>query len=412
MALSGVAGDPDGDTLSASWSGDGATFTDKTALRTTAAFAEAGRYTLTLAVGDGSTTVSDKVNVTVTDAPLGTGTWETLPPTATARQEVSYVQLGGKFYLAGGSALHEVYDPVARTWGTLEPLPKNLDHIQGVSVGGNIYYLGGLAGWPGPAVRTVHIYDPATDSFTEGAPLPEGRGAGGVAVFGGKIYYAGGLSDFEAQTSFDVYDPATDSWAELPEMPHARDHFHAAVVDGVFYAVGGRVAKLNATIPFVDAFDFKTQTWTTLDTGLPTERGGFATAVLGGEILVIGGEGAGRTRKSRRTTRLRTCGGPSSPCPRPVTAFKPPFVTAVSTSLRAASNKVSARLPYTKSFHWESSNPARSKRYGKHLGKTRLRCPKGDCTKLSYAASLSFNSSFDPFLRARSNAQTPRRLPR
>ncbi len=293
VALSGVAGDSDGDTLSASWSGDGATFSDKTALRTTATFTQAGRYTLTLAVSDGFTTVNDEVNVTVTDAPLGTGAWETLPPTSTARQEVSYVQLGGKFYLAGGSALHEVYDPVARTWGTLEPLPKNLDHIQGVTVGSNIYYLGGLAGWPGPAVRTVYSYNSATDSFTEGAPLPEGRGAGGVAVFGGKIYYAGGLSDFEVQTSFDVYDPATDAWAELPEMPHARDHFHAAVLNGKFYAVGGREAKLNATIPFVDAFDFKTQTWTTLDTSLPTERGGFATAVLGGEILIIGGEGGG-----------------------------------------------------------------------------------------------------------------------
>ena len=37
---------------------------------------------------------------------------------------------------------------------------------------------------------------------------------------------------------------------------------------------------------------FATQTWTTLDTTFPTERGGYASAVLGGEILVIG-EGGG-----------------------------------------------------------------------------------------------------------------------
>lgn len=296
VALSGVAGDPDGDTLSALWSGDGATFSDKTALRTTATFTQAGRYTLTLAVSDGFTMVSDEVKVTVTDAPRGTGAWETLPPTSTARQEVSYVQLGGKFYLAGGSALHEVYDPVARTWGTLEPLPKNLDHIQGVTVSGKIYYIGGnVGGNLRGETDTVYIYDPATDSFTQGATMPQGRGAGGVAVFGSKIYYAGGLSDFEAQASFYAYDPTADSWAELPKMPHIRDHFHAAILGGKFYAIGGREAKINATIPFVDAFDFKTQTWTTLDTSLPTERGGFASAVLGNEILVIGGEGGGDT---------------------------------------------------------------------------------------------------------------------
>ena len=160
-------------------------------------------------------------------------------------------------------------------------------------MGGKIYYLGGLVGWPGPEVGTVYIYDPATDSFSEGAPMPQGRGAGGVAVYEGKIYYAGGLSDAVAQSSFYVYNPDADTWAELPEMPHAKDHFHAAVLGGKFYAIGGREAQINATIPFVDVFDFATQTWTTLDTSLPTERGGFATAVLGGEILIIGGEGGG-----------------------------------------------------------------------------------------------------------------------
>ena len=103
------------------------------------------------------------------------------------------------------------------------------------------------------------------------------------------------LNDFTAQPSFYVYDPAADTWAELPEMPHARDHFHAAVLNGTFYAIGGREVKINATIPFVDAFDFRAQRRTTLGTRLPTERGGFASAVLGNEILVIGGEGGGNT---------------------------------------------------------------------------------------------------------------------
>lgn len=231
-----------------------------------------------------------------TDETTGTGVWETLAPSSEARQEVSYVQLGGKFYLAGGSTLHEVFDPVAGTWSTLTPLPADLDHIQGVALNGKIYYLGGNVGGDlREETDSVHIYDPATDRFTAGAPLPQGRGAGGVAVFENRIYYAGGLSGFAPQPSFFVYDPVANTWEALPPMPNSRDHFHAAVLNGTFYAIGGREARINATIPFVDAFDFETQTWTTLPTELPTERGGFAAAVLGDEILVIGGEGGGNT---------------------------------------------------------------------------------------------------------------------
>jgi len=324
VRLAGEASDPDGDALSTTWRQGGGpaevVIADPTALETTATFSEAGAYTLELSASDGRLTARDEMTVTVEAEPAeGQGSWEELPESPLARQEVSYVQVGGKFYLAGGGAMdgsygsvadHEVYDPVARTWEGLQPLPTALDHIQGVSLDGLIYYIGGLSGWPGPHADTVYIYDPETDSFSEGASMPRGRGAGGVAVHDGKIYYAGGLHTDDAGTDvvawFDVYDPQTDTWTALPDMPRARDHFHAAVVDGVFYAIGGRQGTANATIPHVDAFDFETGTWTTLDTEIPTERGGFASAVLGEEILVIGGEGGGNTYDEVEAYNTRT----------------------------------------------------------------------------------------------------------
>ena len=225
------------------------------------------------------------------------GQWRNLVPSSKSRQEVSYVEAGGKFYLAGGGTLHERYDPVKDSWSTVKPLPKDLDHIQGVELGGKIYYIGGLSSFPGPHVNTVYIYDPASDTFSFGAPMPEGRGrgGGGVAVYGGKIYYAGGLHNGEVVPWFDVYDPAADSWQRLPDMPVARDHFHAAVVDGRFYAIGGRKKAINQTITANHAYDFATNSWKTGLAPLPTARGGFAAAALGGEILVIGGEGNGLT---------------------------------------------------------------------------------------------------------------------
>jgi N-acetylneuraminic acid mutarotase len=201
--------------------------------------------------------------------------------------------------LAGGlgGTAHEVYDPATNTWSSVAPLPESLDHIQAVVVGGKIYYAGGLEGWPGPASAQVYIYDPATNSFTQGAPMPAGRerGAGGVAVYQGKIYYAGGLNGGFAKPWFDVYDPAANTWSQLPNMPVARDHFQAQVANGRFWVTGGRDTAINNTITSTIAYDFSTGTWQTGFAPLPTARGGFASAVLGDEILVIGGEGGGTT---------------------------------------------------------------------------------------------------------------------
>jgi hypothetical protein len=216
--------------------------------------------------------------------------WSPVSPSGLRRQEVSYVQLDGKLYLAGGDTRQQVYDPVTDTWRDVAPLPDRLDHIQGVALNGKIYYLGGLTAWPGPHASSVLVYDPTTDAFTRGRPMPRGRGAGGVAVHDGKLYYAGGLHDGVAVPWLDVYDPATDRWAELPDMPRARDHFQAVVIDSRLYAIGGRLVDLGSELDESDAFDLATGSWVTGLAPLPTPRGGFAAAAVGREILVVGGE--------------------------------------------------------------------------------------------------------------------------
>lgn len=234
------------------------------------------------------------------------GTWQTRASTGTARQEVSYVELEGKLYLAGGGTEHQAYDPATDSWKQLAPLPEPLDHIQGVALGGKIYYVGGLVNWPGPPSDNTYVYDPSTDSFSEGAPMPAGRdrGAGGVAAYGGKIYVAGGLArdpgdpgNYVAVPWLDVYDPAADSWTSLPDMPTARDHFQAEIVDGKLYAIGGRAGEVNAVTPVNEVFDIAASQWRTEFgpgvpfAGIPTPRGGFAIGRVGRELYLIGGEG-------------------------------------------------------------------------------------------------------------------------
>lgn len=218
--------------------------------------------------------------------------WEALAPSGFSRQEVSFVRAGRRFYLTGGGKAQEVYNPSTDAWTRASPLPKNLDHIQGVELGGRIYHLGGLEAWPRPASATTYVYDPRLDRFETAAPMPRPRGGGGVAVHDGKIYYAGGLSDGRAVPWFDVYDPATDSWEQLPDLPRARDHFHAVVADGRLFAIGGRDSELGRELTATDAFDFAAGTWSSDLAPIPTPRGGFAAALLGDEIFVIGGEDA------------------------------------------------------------------------------------------------------------------------
>jgi Malectin domain/Kelch motif/Cep192 domain 4 len=256
--------------------------------------ASAGAKSATLQIAHSGSNSPLAVPLTGTGSSLA-GAWESRAPSGPARQEVSYVQVGSKFYLAGGSTTQEVYDPATNAWSTVAPLPQQLDHIQGVEVAGLIYYVGGLQQWPGPNVDTVYIYNPATDTFKQGAPMPRGRGAGGVAVYNGKIYYAGGLNNSMAVPWFDVYDPAANTWTQLPDMPTARDHFHAAVVNGKFYAIGGRNVQIDAMTTVNQAFDFTTGNWTLGLAALPTARGGFAAAALGDEVLIIGGEGNNQT---------------------------------------------------------------------------------------------------------------------
>jgi large repetitive protein len=228
------------------------------------------------------------------------GSWTTRARSGFARQEVSYAEVGGKLYLAGGkSTVQQVYDPATNTWSMVAPLPvpASLDHIQTGVVNGKIYYIGGITSWPGTSVGDVYVYDPATDTVTTGAAMPAGRdrGAGGVAAYNGKVYVAGGVHDGTTVAWFDVYDPAANTWTVLPDIPHRRDHFQAAVVDGRFWAIGGRVSSSSTRVGYNEAFDFAAGSWLTGFAPLPTLRGGFATAVFGTEVAVIGGEGGGAT---------------------------------------------------------------------------------------------------------------------
>jgi N-acetylneuraminic acid mutarotase len=232
--------------------------------------------------------------------------WHSKSPAPLPRQEAAFAELDGRMYLAGGfehggaeSARHDVYDVATDTWSMLPPMPEPAHHLSGVGLGGRVYYLGGLQTLGFRPTGRVWAYDPVTGSWSARAPLPPGRerGAGAVAVHDGRIIYAGGqrivldpLPRRVPVADVDMYDPRTDTWTRLPDMPTPRDHLGLEVVGDTAYAVGGRKLRFDQPVTATEALDLTTRRWRTDLAPIPTSRGGFATGVVGGRIVAIGGE--------------------------------------------------------------------------------------------------------------------------
>ncbi len=255
------------------------------------------------------------------------GTWQTLNPNAgspAGRHEGAYVQAGDKFYLLGGRGIKpvQVYDPAGRTWADAPATPIELHHFQAVTFEGLIYVAGAFTGeYPSETpVPNLYIYNPLTRQWLKGPDIPPNRqrGSAGVVVYNQKIYLVGGITNGHNSgyvTWFDEFDPLTNTWRTLADAPRARDHFHAALIGDKLYAAGGRRTSASTdqlfdlTVPEVDVYDFTANQWSTLPNGIPTQRGAPATAVLNGELVLIGGESGTQVGAHRETEALNPTTG-------------------------------------------------------------------------------------------------------
>jgi N-acetylneuraminic acid mutarotase len=228
---------------------------------------------------------------------LAPGTWTTLAPMPTARQEVAVAALDGRVYVIGGFgagaepvAAVEAYDPVTDRWETRAPLPIPLHHAAPAVAAGRLVVLGGYTGGP---VRwtpsdTVYSYDAARNVWLARAPMPTARGALAVGVLADRIHAVGGSSD-RLTPHHEVYDPVTDRWATASPMRTPRDHLTAVAFQGRLWALGGRRSFAGTQYATVEIYDPGSDSWNP-GPALPTGRGGLAAVALGDRIFVFGGE--------------------------------------------------------------------------------------------------------------------------
>ncbi|MGI8601366.1 MAG: Kelch repeat-containing protein [Verrucomicrobiales bacterium] len=79
------------------------------------------------------------------------GTWQTLAPMPSKRQELATAVLDGKIYVIGGydidgnsTATVEVYDPDTDTWASADPIPFAVNHNSAAVAAGKLYSFGAL----------------------------------------------------------------------------------------------------------------------------------------------------------------------------------------------------------------------------------------------------------------------------
>lgn len=251
--------------------------------------------------GDGEPTAPTPAPIPSPDVSLGAteqaaiaGTWSVAAPMPTARSEITSAVLDGKIYVVGGfqatggnSDIVEVYDPKGDAWETITPLPVRLDHAMAASVDGKLYVMGGYRIFGQEISDATYQYDPVSDTWTERAPMPLGRAAGAAVTTDGLIYVLGGVGPEPAVGQ--VYDPNSDGWtSQFSPIAAPREHLTAQLVNRTIYVIGGRWQGVNVNTVEVLRI-VPGGTWEML-APMPTARGGLASAVVRGEIHVVGGE--------------------------------------------------------------------------------------------------------------------------
>jgi len=237
------------------------------------------------------------------------GTWHTMecPNNAIARHECSFVEVDGLFYLLGGRGIKSVsiFNPKTKTWSEGLAPPIEIHHFQGISYKGKIYVIGAMTGkYPyEKPLENILVYNPKLNTWQEGAEIPEARrrGSSGIVVKGNVAIVVSGIVDGHNSTHVpwvDAYNFKTNKWTVLADAPRSRDHFAAAINGNEIYCAGGRNSSFatnqtfDLTIAEVDVYNLKSNTWTTLPSknNIPTMRAGASVVFLENDLIVIGGE--------------------------------------------------------------------------------------------------------------------------
>lgn len=224
--------------------------------------------------------------------------WTDLEPIPTQRSFAALAALEDSIYVIGGTSgtnefqgAFERYRPVENRWTRLPDLPTPRNRLAAAAVDGKIYVIGGMVAYSGRGnTDVVEAYDPESNRWTTKSRMPTVRHGLAAVVVANRIYTIGGYMTFGDRLTvetgaLEVYDPSADEWSRGAPMPTKRGWFGAAAVGGRIYVLGGRTGGMAPT----EVYDTTSDTWETR-TPLPEERQRFVVGVADGKVYVFPGE--------------------------------------------------------------------------------------------------------------------------
>ncbi|CAM4628466.1 unnamed protein product [Lepidochelys olivacea] len=201
--------------------------------------------------------------------------WQRLADMPSARSSFPAVGVARRIYALGGSSEDtyctdgvQCYDPPADTWRPCSPLPAPLCGHAACTLDGSIYVSGGCddsnegRAWLlrlGPGGPPAQL-----------APMMEERAGHIMEALGGRLYVAGGLCWHDGgstdQLACEVYSPSTDAWVRLSPLPQAHVGGASAVLQGELYVLGGYSQETYRDNHLVHAYQPGRGRWVTLGT--------------------------------------------------------------------------------------------------------------------------------------------------
>jgi Galactose oxidase, central domain len=201
--------------------------------------------------------------------------------------------------LGTGSTEMWWYDPERNQWEEAPTLPHSYDHVTMVSLGDDVYSIGGYTGDIGSSRADVLVLRSRSEEWEPRSDLPVARGAMAGASDGDRIFVTGGRSEAEgtpSATDVFAYSPEDDSWTVVEtNLPTGRDHVAGTVIDGVFWVIGGRGdGRRVSSTPVTEGLVIETGEWIEgPQVPVPTSANGVVS--IGGRAMVFGGEGPAST---------------------------------------------------------------------------------------------------------------------
>jgi N-acetylneuraminic acid mutarotase len=251
--------------------------------------------------GEGTTSASDDVQ----GYDIGRRTWSELPPLSVARHGVAVAGNNDSLYAIGGATEPGHVGPTARSevldlsgragaapvtanakWHRVTAAPSKVEYAASAEVGGRIWLVGGIGGDETATAQNA-VFDRVLNTWTQGPKLPSPVHHATAVNYKGEAVVIGGFLPGAALTSVAserVYALRGDSWVRLPPLRHARGAAAAAVVGGRIVVVGGQAdGKL---VPETEVFDGKR--WTDA-ADIPTPREHLGAASDGRYVYAVGG---------------------------------------------------------------------------------------------------------------------------